>query len=94
MCGPSDGKEVKDVFGRPGTHGNGCPAAGQHLETGQLSRRYIAGISLNVTLNNSQPNQPTSRTKILVATGVRLMSFCEDGLVHHSQLLEIGPLKI
>ena len=45
-CGPSDGKEVKDVFGRPGagvgvglarqrplaTHGVGCPAAGQNLE--------------------------------------------------------------
>ena len=45
-CGPSDGKEVKDVFGRPGArvgvgsvclrpladHGVGCPAAGQNLE--------------------------------------------------------------
>ena len=61
-CGPSDGKELKDVFGRPGArvgegsarlrplavHGVGCPAAGQNLETGQLSRHYIAEISLNV----------------------------------------------
>ena len=28
----------------------GCPAAGQNLETGHLSRHYIAEISLNVTL--------------------------------------------
>ena len=34
---------------------HGCPAAGQNLETGHLSRHYIAEISLNVTLNNYQP---------------------------------------
>ena len=33
----------------------GCPAAGLKLETGQLSRHYIAEISLNVTLNHNQP---------------------------------------
>ena len=63
MCGPSDGKEVKDVFGRPGArvgvgsagnrplafHGVGCLAAGLILEIGQLSRHYIAEILLNVT---------------------------------------------
>ena len=36
-------------------HGVGCPAAGQDLETGQLSRHYKAEISLNVTLNHNQP---------------------------------------
>ena len=34
----------------------GCPAAGQNLETGHLSRHYIAEISLNVTLNHNQLN--------------------------------------
>ena len=70
----SDGKEVKDVFGRPGArvgvgsarlrplaaHGFVCPAAGLNLETGQLSCHYIAEISLNVTFTLNQPtNQPT-----------------------------------
>ena len=32
----------------------GCPAAGQNLETGHLSRHYIAEISLNVTLNHNE----------------------------------------
>ena len=32
----------------------GCPAAGQKLETGHLSRHYIPEISLNVTLNHNQ----------------------------------------
>ena len=35
----------------------GCPAAGQNLETGHLSRHYIAEISLNVTLNHNQQQQ-------------------------------------
>ena len=35
----------------------GCPAAGQNLETGHLSRHYIAEISLNVTLNHKQQQQ-------------------------------------
>ena len=35
----------------------GCPAAGQNLETGHLSRHYIAEISLNVTLNHNQKQQ-------------------------------------
>ena len=34
----------------------GCPAAGQNLETGHLSRHYIAEISLNATLNHNQLN--------------------------------------
>ena len=37
----------------------GCPAAGQNLETGHLSRHYIAEISLNVTLNHNQQQQST-----------------------------------
>ena len=36
---------------------HGCPAAGQNLETGHLSRHYIAEISLNVTLNHKQQQQ-------------------------------------
>ena len=35
----------------------GRPAAGQNLETGHLSRHYIAEISLNVTLNYNQQQQ-------------------------------------
>ena len=35
----------------------GCPAAGQNLDTGHLSRHYIAEISLNVTLNHNQQQQ-------------------------------------
>ena len=67
VCGPSDGKEVTDVFGRPvapvgvgsarlrplAAHGVGCPAADLNVETGQLSRHYIAEILLNVTFNNN-----------------------------------------
>ena len=34
-----------------------CPAAGQNLETGHLSRHFIAEISLNVTLNHIQQQQ-------------------------------------
>ena len=37
----------------------GCPAAGQNLETGHLSRHYIADISLNVTLNHNQHQHKT-----------------------------------
>ena len=36
-----------------------CPAAGQNLETGHLSRHYIAEISLNVTLNHKQQTKTT-----------------------------------
>ena len=75
-CGPSNGKEVKDVFGRPGARvevgytlktpscpWRGCPAAGQNLETGHLSRLYIAKISLNVTLNHNQQQQQRQTNK-------------------------------
>ena len=62
---PETETEVKDIFGRPGArvgvgsarlrplavHGVWCPAAGLNLETGQLSRHYIA----EVTLNHNQP---------------------------------------
>ena len=37
----------------------GCPATGQNLETGRLSCHYIAEMSLNVTLNHNQHQQPT-----------------------------------
>ena len=39
----------------------GCPAAGQNLETGHLSRHYIAEISLNVTLNHNQLNSTLAK---------------------------------
>ena len=46
----------------------GCPAAGQNLETGHLSRHYIAEISLNVTLNhNQQQQQHTIFMKLFVS---------------------------
>ena len=73
-CGPSDGKEVKDVFGR-GRLGTlktssclwfGCPAAGQNLDTGHLSRHYISEISLNVTLNHNQQQQQQLLFKYVV----------------------------
>ena len=35
----------------------GCPAAGQNVETGHLSRHNTAEISLNVTLNHNQQQQ-------------------------------------
>ena len=38
----------------------GCPAAGQNLETGHLSRHYIVEISLNVTLNHNQQQRQQS----------------------------------
>ena len=41
-------------------HGIECPAAGQNLEPGQLSRHFIAEISLNATLNHN--NQPTNQS--------------------------------
>ena len=39
----------------------GCPAADQNLETGHLSRHYIAEISLTVMLNHNQQSTTTSR---------------------------------
>ena len=44
----------------------GCPAAGQNLETGHLSRHYIAEISLNVTLNHHQQQQQIKPNEIHV----------------------------
>ena len=38
-----------DTLKTPSCPWRGCPAAGQNLETGHLSRHYIAEISLNVT---------------------------------------------
>ena len=38
-----------------------CPAAGQNLETGHLSRHYIAEILLNVALNHNQQQQQQQR---------------------------------
>ena len=88
MCGPSDGKEVKDVFGRPGAHvgvgsahirplaahGVGSLAAGLNLETGQLSRHYIAEISLNVTLNHNQPTNSCISCAYMFESSVGLLA--------------------
>ena len=38
----------------------GCPAAGQNLEAGHLSRHYVAEISLNVTLNHNHQQSTTT----------------------------------
>ena len=43
----------------------GCPAAGQNLETGHVSRHYIAEISLNVTLNHKQQHNSMTLGKLL-----------------------------
>ena len=47
----------------------GCPAAGQNLETGHMSRHYIAEILLNVTLNHKQQKQQQQQQKIQVNVG-------------------------
>ena len=43
----------------------GCPAAGQNLETGHLSRHFIAEISLNVMLNHNQQQHWVRYCKII-----------------------------
>ena len=63
MCGPSDGKGIKDVIRRPGAdirvrsarkralaaHGVGCPVGGLNLETWKLSRFFFLLYSWNIT---------------------------------------------
>ena len=44
----------------------GCPTAGQNLETGHLSRHYLAEISLNVTLNHNQQQQQQLFVTLLI----------------------------
>ena len=44
----------------------GCPAAGQNLETGHLSRHYIAEISLNVMWNHNQQQQQRIFIKLFI----------------------------
>ena len=46
-----------DTLKTPSCPWRGCPAAGQILEIGHLSRHYIAEISLNLTLNHNQQQQ-------------------------------------
>ena len=47
-------------------------SAGQQViwETGQLSRHYIAEISLNVTLNHNQPTNQSCQMYIIVCDGI------------------------
>ena len=45
----------------------GCLAAGQNLETGHLSRHYIAEITLNVTLNHNQQQQQLSHHNLMIS---------------------------
>ena len=54
-----------DTLKTPSCPRRGCPAAGQNLETGHLSRHYIAEISLNVTLNHNQQQQQHVTTHAL-----------------------------
>ena len=49
----------------------GCPAAGQNLETGHLSRHYIAEILLNVTL---KPQSTSTTFVVFVYCSVILIS--------------------
>ena len=51
----------------------GCPAAGQNLEAGHLSRHYIAEISLNLALNHKQ--QPKQNLMKLCRKEVLNVSF-------------------
>ena len=56
----------------------GCPAAGQNLETGHLSRHYIAEISLNVTLYHNQQQQQLQN--VLVLKSINNGFYKGDGL--------------
>ena len=58
----------------------GCPAAGQNLETGHLSRHYIAEIPLNVTLNHNQHQQHLNNRR----TGKDATKHRALGLLGHS----------
>ena len=54
----------------------GCPAAGQNLETGHLSRHYIAEISLNVTLDHNQQQQQQNRISAEICRLGRRHNLC------------------
>ena len=76
-CGPSNGKEVNDVFQRPGARVGLCWAkrplktpgcrwcgrqsAGLNLETVQLSHFYISEILLNVMFNNNKKKKTETK---------------------------------
>ena len=55
----------------------GCPAAGQNLETGHLSRHYIAKISLNMTLNHNQQQQQTPANTFAISK-VKNSAVCKE----------------
>ena len=61
----------------PAPHGISYLVAGLNLETGQLSRHYIAEILLNVTLINYK--QPTMH--IFNAFGLGILSYCLSSLL-------------
>ena len=65
---------------------NVTPAVGLNLETGQMSRHFVADISLNVTLNL---NQPTLKMCICV------LSFCSISYkVVYMLLVSLLPIRI
>ena len=60
----------------------GCPAAGQNLETGHLSRHYIAEISLNVTLNRESTTTTTTSYQFNQSTNFFFLSRTSWSLSH------------
>ena len=82
MCRPSDGKEVKDVFGHHSScvrvylaHERPLAACGMDawqmvliLETRQLSLHYVAQILLNVALKKVTKNHPFITLKTVFLT--------------------------
>ena len=72
----------------------GCPAAGQHLETGHLSRHYIAEISLNVTLNHNQQQQQLIILHLLLQLSKTMLWITVKLLLAIVMSIIFGPFKI
>ena len=71
----------------PSCSWRGCPAAGQNLETGHLSRHYIAEISLNVTLNHKQhQHHKRVELKICIICTFRVLNPCQCSLAKHFEI--------
>ena len=72
----------------------GCPEAGQNLETGHLSRHYIAEISLNVTLNHNQQQQQNNVVFIRTFFTNRLSFKCMHFSMHKYEEWEDWSQKL
>ena len=66
-------------------YGVGCPAEGQNLESGQLSRHFKAAILLNMTLNHNKPTNQICSRHLLCVSGYLKMSlslfYCQHRFV-------------